>query len=93
MSSENPASAIPHLAHGWRSVTALPPGRKRLTRMDWTTLETCRMDSVLWQKLEPPQVTGMNHRKARAHLRHRLNYVAQTNAIKDAMKLLKGEAP
>ena len=31
---------IPSLAHGWRSVIAVPPGRKWLTLIDWTTLET-----------------------------------------------------
>ena len=31
---------IPPLAHGWRSVIALRPGRRWITLIDWTTLET-----------------------------------------------------
>ncbi len=30
---------IPSLAHGWRSVITLTPGRKWVTVIDWTTLE------------------------------------------------------
>ena len=82
---------IPHLGHGWRSVIALPPGRKWITLIDWTTLETSRMDIAAWQRLKPQQVS-MNPRKVRAVMRRRLKYVAPTQAIKDAMRLLKSEA-
>jgi len=40
---------IPLLAHGWRSVVALPPGRKWMTVIDWTTLETARIEIAAWQ--------------------------------------------
>jgi hypothetical protein len=83
---------IPSIAHGWRSVIALPPGRKWITLIDWTTLETCRMDSVLWQKLKPQPATGINLRKVRVHMRRRLQCVTATQAIKDAINMLKEQA-
>jgi hypothetical protein len=84
---------IPRLAHGWRSVIAMPPGRKWITLIDWTTLETCRMDSVLWQKLTPQPATGIHPRKVRLHMRRRLKYVTPTRAIKEALTSLSGNTP
>jgi hypothetical protein len=78
------------LAHGWRSVIALTPGRKWITLIDWTTLETARIDLGTWQTLKPQPNRGMNPRKVRAHMRRRLHYVAPTQAIKEALSLLKG---
>ena len=34
------AGEIPCPAHGWRSLIAMHRGRKWLTLIDWTTLET-----------------------------------------------------
>ena len=82
---------VPSLAHGWRSVVALKPGRKWITLIDWTTLETSRMDMAAWHRLKPQQVS-MNPRKVRAVMRRRLKYVTPTQAIKEALSLLKGEA-
>jgi hypothetical protein len=56
---------IPSLAHGWRSVIALTPGRKWLTLIDWTTLETARIDLAAWARLKPQTDSSMNPRKVR----------------------------
>jgi hypothetical protein len=81
---------IPSLVHGWRSVILLPPGRKWVTVIDWTTLETGRLEIAAWQSLQPLESTGLNRLKVYATMRRRLQYVSATNAIKQALHLLKG---
>ncbi len=83
---------IPSLAHGWRSVIALPPGRKWVTVIDWTTLETARLEIAVWQSLRPLEAAGLNRRKVYATMRRRLKYVPTAHAIKQALHLLKGRA-
>jgi hypothetical protein len=72
---------IASLAHGWRSVIALVPGRKWITIVDWTTLETARVPLDLWQRLRPRPVTGYSLRRVRAVIKARLRYVEKTRAI------------
>jgi hypothetical protein len=83
---------IPALAHGWRSVIALTPGRKWITVIDWTTLETARMEIAAWAKLHPIETTGLNHRKVADSMRRRLKDATATQAIRQALHLLKGRA-
>jgi hypothetical protein len=87
------AGEITGLAHGWRSVIALPPGRKWLTLIDWATLETARVEIAVWEKLKPQPDGGVNRRKVRAIMRRRLNYSPSTQAIAEALRLLKGSTP
>ena len=54
------------LAHGWRSVVAMPPGRRWTTLIDWTTLETARIEIAVWETLEPQPDSRINRRKVRA---------------------------
>jgi hypothetical protein len=84
---------IPTLAHGWRSIVALTPGRKWVTVIDWTTLETARIEVAAWGKLKPLEATGLNPRKVRSAMRQRLRYATATRAIHQALTLLKGTAP
>jgi len=84
---------IPSLAHGWRSVIALTPGRKWVTVIDWTTLETARIEINLWQKLKPQSQDRLNSRKVRAVMRRRLRYVTPTEAIREALRQLQEMAP
>jgi hypothetical protein len=81
---------IPSLAHGWRSVIALTPGRKWITVLDWTTLETARLEMALWQKLKPQPNDRLNSRKVRAVMNRRLQYVTPTESIRQALHLLQG---
>lgn len=82
------AGEIPALAHGWRSVIALEPGRKWITIIDWTTLETAKLDLASWTRLKPlPH--ELKPRKVLAAMRKRLEYVQSTAAIKEAMSSLK----
>jgi hypothetical protein len=67
----------------------LPPGRKWITLIDWTTLETSRMDMAAWQRLKPQQDTGINPRNVGAAMRRRLKYVTPTQAIKHALSILQ----
>jgi hypothetical protein len=83
---------IPHLAHGWRSVIALPPGRKWITVIDWTTLETSRLAIAEWDRLEPMPDRRINRRKVRAAMRRRLKYVTPTQAVRDALATLAHQA-
>ena len=80
---------IPSLAHGWRSVIALTPGRKRITLLDWTTLETARLEIAAWERLQPQPEHGINPRKVRAAMRRRLRYVSQTETIREALRQLQ----
>jgi len=82
---------IPSLAHGWRSVIALPPGRKWVTLIDWTTLETARIDLASWASLKPEADHRISRRKVRIHMRQRRHYVTATQAIKEALSLLKDD--
>ena len=83
---------IPCLAHGWRSVIVLTPGRKWVTVIDWTTLETARMEVAAWKSLQPLEAAGLNRRKVRAAMRRRLQYVTATQAIRQALRLLRSAA-
>jgi hypothetical protein len=83
---------IPSLAHGWRSVIALTPGRKWITLLDWTTLETARLEIAAWATLKPQPHDGLNRRKVRAAMRRRLRYVTPTEAIREALRLLHDRA-
>jgi hypothetical protein len=88
----NSVEIVP-LAHGWRSVIAVRPGRKWLTLIDWTTLETARMEIAAWERLKPRPDIGVNPRKVRAVMRRRLKYVTPTQAIAEALGSLKGTSP
>ncbi len=83
---------IPSLAHGWRSIIALTPGRKWVTVIDWTTLETARIEISTWQKLKPLEAAGLNPRTVHAVMRRQLRYATATRSIKEALRLLKGPA-
>jgi hypothetical protein len=83
---------IASLSDGWRSVIALPPGRKWITVLDWTTLETARLPLDLWQRLDPRPATGYSARRVRAAIKARLRYVRQTKTIRAAAASLKSRA-
>jgi hypothetical protein len=83
---------IASLAHGWRSVIAVRPGRKWVTLIDWTTLETARMEIAAWERLKPQPDLRINRRKVRAVMRRRLKYATLTGAIKEALALLASDA-
>ena len=83
---------IPALAHVWRSLIALTPGRKWVTVIDWTTLETARLEITAWQKLKPQSDGSLNRRKVRAAMRRRLKYAAPTEAIREALRLIRERA-
>jgi hypothetical protein len=87
------AGEIPALAHGWRSVVALRPGRRWITLIDWTTLETTRLEVAAWEKLKPLSDAGISRRKVRAFMRRRLKYATSTQAIEEALRLLNGTTP
>ena len=82
---------IARLADGWRSVIALAPGRKWITILDWTTLETARLPLDLWQRLQPVPAAGYSRRHIRAAIKARLRYVRQTGVIRAAAASLKSQ--
>jgi hypothetical protein len=81
---------IPALADGWRSVVALSPGRKWITIIDWTTLETARLDVTSWHRLKPEPHAAVKLRAVRSVMRRRLKYITPTQAIRDPIRLLGG---
>lgn len=76
------------LAHGWRSVLALEPGRKWITVIDWSTLEVARVALSVWQGMRPELADNFSPRRVKAIMKRRLRYVTPTQAIKEAMKKL-----
>ena len=80
---------IASLADGWRSVIALAPGRKWITVVDWTTLDTARLPLDLWERLHPRPASGYSARRVRAAIKARLRYVRKTQTIRAAAALLK----
>jgi hypothetical protein len=84
---------IASLAHGWRSVIALDPGRKWITIVDFATLETARLPLDLWQRLQPQPATGYSRRRVRAAIAARLRYVEKTKAISAAAASLSRKGP
>jgi hypothetical protein len=84
---------IPALPDGWRSVIALPPGRKWITIIDWTTLETARLNIATWHRLRPLPDARINRRKVRAVMCHRLKYTASPQAIAEALRRHNGKTP
>jgi hypothetical protein len=83
---------IANLAHGWRSVIALVPGRKWITVVDWATLDTARVPLDLCQRLRPRPATGYSLRRVRAAIKGRLRYVEKTRAISAAASSLRRKA-
>lgn len=84
---------IPALADGWRSVIALTPGRKWITIIDWTTLDTARLELAAWERLKPQPHADVRLRTVRSVMRRRLKYVASSQTIAEALRLLSGRAP
>jgi hypothetical protein len=80
---------ITGLGAGWRSVIALAPGRKWITVLDWTTLETTRLPLDLWRRLDPRPAAGYSPRRIRAAIKARLRYVRSTKVIRAAAASLK----
>jgi hypothetical protein len=88
---------IAGLAAGWRSVIALKPGRRWITILDWTTLESTRLPLDLWQRMGPQPAIGYSARRVRAcpgldpgaAIKARLRYVRKTRTISAAARLLK----
>lgn len=75
---------LPHLAHGYRSFIAME-GRKWVTVVDWTTLESCKVTKDVWHRSKPEPVDYRASRILRA-MRARLKYVTKTATIKAAME-------
>jgi hypothetical protein len=87
------AGDLGNLACGWRSLIVLRPGRKWITLVDWTTLESARVPLVLWQRLPKMPAVGFSRRRVLAYMRARCKYVAPSATIKEAMQLLRRSPP
>jgi hypothetical protein len=71
---------ISRAADDWRSVIALPAGRKWITILEWTTIEAARVPLDLWQRLHPRPASGYSARRVRAAIKARLRSVKKTQA-------------
>lgn len=74
---------------GWRSLIPLPPGRKWITLVDWTTLETATVPLTLWQRLPKLETRKFSRRRVQAYMRARCRYVEPSASIKAAMAMLR----
>jgi hypothetical protein len=79
---------IPQLASGYRAVIALHPGRKWIVLVDWSTLETAKVEIATWERMKPQPVDFRLRPVIRA-MKERLKYVAATQSIKDAMATIR----
>jgi hypothetical protein len=66
-------------------VIGLPPGRKWIVLVDWTTLETAKVSLDAWRKLRPQEV-DYSARKVQAHMKRMTKYVTPTAAVKEALQ-------
>jgi hypothetical protein len=75
---------IPQFGCGWRSVIALPAGRKWIRLIDWSTCDVARVSLADWHSIKPELV---QYRAARvlAALKTRLRYCEETRARKAAL--------
>jgi hypothetical protein len=87
-----------NLGSGWRTVIALPPGRKWITLVDWTTLDVQDVLVKEWESLQRREIVIGEKRKGVDSYRKgviletmlaQLAYVDETKAIRDAISLLK----
>src|SRR5262249_18675876 len=82
------AGDLGSLACGWRSLIALKPGRKWITVVDWTTLETARLPVALWNTLPKIECTRFSRRRVAGYMRARAKYTGSNATIKHAIALM-----
>lgn len=92
--------SLKNLGCGFRTVIALPPGRKWITLVDWTTCDVATISVKDWGRMKAEPVTEYSARIERA-MKARIKYKFTTDdgtmgkptgAIKDALKSLQGAA-
>lgn len=91
---------IPAFGCGKRSVIALPPGRKYVILIDWTTLDTAKVTLELWKRLKPESFEARTKAVIMA-MRERMPYKfpptedgkpgKPTQTIKYTLQYLKGK--
>lgn len=74
---------------GWRTVLALPAGRKWITLVDWTTLDLAKVQLSEWARLKPQQVEYRAGRVLAAIKLRQAYYEEKPLAIKEVIKQLK----
>lgn len=80
---------LPHIAHGWRSVVALPPGRKYITVLDWTTLEHCKVTIDVWQRLKPELIEHCKASFIRKTIKSRLAGQKPSQLIRSILNAIR----
>lgn len=93
--NEGTEGAFKNLGCGLRTVIVLPPGRKWVTIVDWTTLDTATVSITEWQRrrAEPVQYrTGVILTTMKERARYKYEDGKPTGSVKEAIKLLKGAA-
>lgn len=91
---------IPSLGCGWRSVVALPEGRKWVTVVEWTTLDVAKISLKDWERMKPQSVrarAGLVFATMKSRVPYRFAAAegkrpVPTQSIKKAMKIVKGAA-
>jgi hypothetical protein len=83
------AGACPGEGRGLALGHRLAPGRKWITILGWTTLETARLPLNLRRRLQPRPAAGYSRRRIRAAIKARLSYVRKTRTIRAAVASLK----
>ena len=73
-------------------IVALTLGRKSVTLIDSTTLETTRIEIAAWEKLQPLETTGLNRRQSPLRRAATPPVRDRHLSIKEALHLLKGPA-
>lgn len=91
--NEAVSGSLKNIGAGWRTVVCLPPGRKWVTLVDWTTLDVATIPLLEWQRLKPALVVYRTGRVLKA-IKHMLPYKFDdgkpTQAIKAAMQIIRG---
>ena len=84
---------IPQFGTGFRTVIALEPGRKWITLVDWTTLDTAKILISQWERLKPQTVQYrlslvLNTMKERVP--YKFEDGKPVGTIREALAFLKG---
>lgn len=99
--NEATMGSLKNLGCGYRTVICLPPGRKWVSLVDWTTLDVATITIQEWARMKP---TPVEYRAGRvlSAMKERIPYKfgptedgkpgKPTGTIKEAMALLKEAA-
>ena len=90
--NEAVSGSLKNLGSGFRTVIALPPGRKWITLVEWTTLDTAKILVKDWERMKPEPVEFRLHvimEAMKQRLPCKFEDGKPTGAIKEAIAMIR----